>query len=184
MTEHNPAPSPSGHPLLSGPPTLTDIQQIFTVHYSLPPPHHDSASADKTRQGRVSPWTLGPARLISVTGHSHQLAPETLSPRARTAHTARTHTARTSSARRRPAGWRRRAIAWKQSEQPQPLHRPSTTAVLSHLASPCRTAPYALRRSAPCTRLTTPHAHHHTWKESPQPTRDGHHTTHTKLSVV
>eukprot|EP00964_Phaeocystis_antarctica_P150386 scaffold117780_cov39-Phaeocystis_antarctica.AAC.1 len=30
MTEHNPAPSPSGHPLLSGPPTLTDIHQIFT----------------------------------------------------------------------------------------------------------------------------------------------------------
>ena len=26
VTEHNPAPSPSGHPLLSGPPTLT----IFT----------------------------------------------------------------------------------------------------------------------------------------------------------
>ena len=31
MTEHNPAPSPSGHPLLSGPPTLTDIHQIFTL---------------------------------------------------------------------------------------------------------------------------------------------------------
>eukprot|EP00964_Phaeocystis_antarctica_P074410 scaffold45748_cov95-Phaeocystis_antarctica.AAC.1 len=31
MTEHNPAPSPSGHPLLSGPPTLTDIHQIFTT---------------------------------------------------------------------------------------------------------------------------------------------------------
>ena len=31
VTEHNPAPSPSGHPLLSGgPPTLTDIHQIFT----------------------------------------------------------------------------------------------------------------------------------------------------------
>ena len=30
MTEHNPAPSPSGHPLLSAPPTLTDIHQIFT----------------------------------------------------------------------------------------------------------------------------------------------------------
>ena len=28
MTEHNPAPSPSGHPLLSGPPTLNDIHQI------------------------------------------------------------------------------------------------------------------------------------------------------------
>eukprot|EP00964_Phaeocystis_antarctica_P066005 scaffold39862_cov66-Phaeocystis_antarctica.AAC.3 len=27
MTEHNPAPSRSGHPLLSGPPTLTDIHQ-------------------------------------------------------------------------------------------------------------------------------------------------------------
>eukprot|EP00964_Phaeocystis_antarctica_P079132 scaffold49265_cov71-Phaeocystis_antarctica.AAC.4 len=26
MTENNPAPSPSGHPLLSGPPTLTDIR--------------------------------------------------------------------------------------------------------------------------------------------------------------
>ena len=31
MTEHNPAPSPSGHPLLSGPPTVTNIHQIFTV---------------------------------------------------------------------------------------------------------------------------------------------------------
>ena len=27
MTEHNPAPSRSGHPLLSGPPTLSDIHQ-------------------------------------------------------------------------------------------------------------------------------------------------------------
>ena len=32
FTEHNPAPSPSGHPLLSGPPTLNDIHQIL---YSL-----------------------------------------------------------------------------------------------------------------------------------------------------
>ena len=31
VTEHNPAPSPSGHPLLSGPPTLNDIHQIFTT---------------------------------------------------------------------------------------------------------------------------------------------------------
>ena len=30
VDEHNPAPSPSGHPLLSGPPTLNDIHQIFT----------------------------------------------------------------------------------------------------------------------------------------------------------
>jgi hypothetical protein len=29
VTEHNPAPSPSGHPLLSGPPTLNDIHQII-----------------------------------------------------------------------------------------------------------------------------------------------------------
>ena len=29
MTEHNPALSPSGHPLLSGPPTLNHIHQIF-----------------------------------------------------------------------------------------------------------------------------------------------------------
>ena len=33
-TEYNPAPSPSGHPLLSGPPTLTDIHQIFTTKYA------------------------------------------------------------------------------------------------------------------------------------------------------
>jgi hypothetical protein len=32
VTEHNPAPSPSGHPLLSGPPTLNDIHQIFTIY--------------------------------------------------------------------------------------------------------------------------------------------------------
>jgi len=31
VTEHNPAPSPSGHPLLSGPPTLNDIHQILTT---------------------------------------------------------------------------------------------------------------------------------------------------------
>jgi len=35
VDEHNPAPSPSGHPLLSGPPTLNDIHQIFT-----PPPSY------------------------------------------------------------------------------------------------------------------------------------------------
>ena len=32
MTEHNPAPSPSSHPLLSGPPTLNDIHQNSDVH--------------------------------------------------------------------------------------------------------------------------------------------------------
>ena len=31
VTEHNPAPSPSGQPLLSGPPTETEIQQRFTA---------------------------------------------------------------------------------------------------------------------------------------------------------
>jgi hypothetical protein len=31
VTEHNPAPSPSGHPLLSGPPTFGGIHQIFTI---------------------------------------------------------------------------------------------------------------------------------------------------------
>jgi 2'-hydroxyisoflavone reductase len=31
VTEHNPAPSPCGHRLLSGPPTLNDIHQIFTI---------------------------------------------------------------------------------------------------------------------------------------------------------
>jgi hypothetical protein len=38
VDEHNPAPSPSGHPLLSGPPTLNDIHQIFTqcLHSLLP----------------------------------------------------------------------------------------------------------------------------------------------------
>ena len=30
VTEHNPAPSPSGHPLLSGPPTFNDIHQIYS----------------------------------------------------------------------------------------------------------------------------------------------------------
>ena len=30
MIENNPAPSPSGHPLLSGAPTTNDIHQIFT----------------------------------------------------------------------------------------------------------------------------------------------------------
>ena len=33
MTEHNPAPSPSSHPLLSCPPTVTDIHQIFTLFW-------------------------------------------------------------------------------------------------------------------------------------------------------
>ena len=32
MTKYNPAPSPSGHLLLSGPPTLNDIHQIFPRH--------------------------------------------------------------------------------------------------------------------------------------------------------
>ena len=32
-TEHNPGPSPSGHPLLSGPPTLTDIHQICSLEW-------------------------------------------------------------------------------------------------------------------------------------------------------
>ena len=31
VTKHNPAPSPSGHPLLSGPPTVTDIHQTFPL---------------------------------------------------------------------------------------------------------------------------------------------------------
>ena len=30
VTKHNPTPSPSGHPLLSGPPTVTEIHQTFT----------------------------------------------------------------------------------------------------------------------------------------------------------
>ena len=34
FTEHNPAPSPSGHPLLSGPPTLNDIHHIDGTRYS------------------------------------------------------------------------------------------------------------------------------------------------------
>jgi hypothetical protein len=53
-TEHNPAPSPSGHPLLSGPLTLNDIHQIFTrlVSYVCmrPAPH---------ASGEVAP-TLAP----------------------------------------------------------------------------------------------------------------------------
>ena len=36
MTEHNPAPSPPGHPLLSGPPTLNDIHQIFITRHNAP----------------------------------------------------------------------------------------------------------------------------------------------------
>ena len=31
VAELNPAPSPSGHPLLSGPPNFGDIPQIFTT---------------------------------------------------------------------------------------------------------------------------------------------------------
>eukprot|EP00964_Phaeocystis_antarctica_P132314 scaffold96375_cov65-Phaeocystis_antarctica.AAC.3 len=51
MTEYNPAPSPSGHPLLSGPPTLTDIHQIFTSYGSGEParawsPAWDAIAAD------------------------------------------------------------------------------------------------------------------------------------------
>ena len=33
MTKLNPSSSPSGPPLLSGPPTLTDIHQIFTLKW-------------------------------------------------------------------------------------------------------------------------------------------------------
>ena len=38
ITEHNPAPSPSGHPLLSGPPTGNDIHQMFTTGGCAPAP--------------------------------------------------------------------------------------------------------------------------------------------------
>eukprot|EP00964_Phaeocystis_antarctica_P003296 scaffold1753_cov90-Phaeocystis_antarctica.AAC.3 len=50
MTEHNPAPSPSGHPLLSGPPTLSDIHQIFTV--SIKPVRAPSKEAAATSPRR------------------------------------------------------------------------------------------------------------------------------------
>jgi hypothetical protein len=42
VTEHNPAPSPSGHPLLSGPPTLNDIHQIF-ISWGEPPEPREQA---------------------------------------------------------------------------------------------------------------------------------------------
>ena len=47
MTEYNPAPPPSGHPLLSGPPTLTDIHQIFTRRW--PPAPHSPAKVYRRR---------------------------------------------------------------------------------------------------------------------------------------
>jgi hypothetical protein len=55
VDEHNPAPSPSGHPLLSGPPTLNDIHQIFT-------------RGDKEPTGKIRPlenwwWTGSRLRL-------------------------------------------------------------------------------------------------------------------------
>merc|ERR1719272_727404 len=57
MTEHNPAPSPSGHPLLSGPPTFTDIHQIFTCMriYSAAGGSAAGYSAMRARSSEVSP---------------------------------------------------------------------------------------------------------------------------------
>ena len=54
MTEYNPAPSPSGHPLLSGPPTSNDIHQIFT------PKRFEAAAGGRT--GAFLPSCLPPSR--------------------------------------------------------------------------------------------------------------------------
>eukprot|EP00964_Phaeocystis_antarctica_P136712 scaffold101175_cov45-Phaeocystis_antarctica.AAC.1 len=60
MTQHNPAPSPSGHPLLSGPPTLSDIHRIFT------------------RLGSSclwsEPWGLFPRETVAPSGSTKSLA--------------------------------------------------------------------------------------------------------------
>ena len=61
MTEHNPAPSPSGHPLLSGPPTLTDIHQIFTRFSS----GHVLASREDGRRGSHDDWARAEGALVA-----------------------------------------------------------------------------------------------------------------------
>eukprot|EP00964_Phaeocystis_antarctica_P001174 scaffold635_cov53-Phaeocystis_antarctica.AAC.4 len=58
MTEYNPAPSPSGcHPLLSGPPTLTDIHQIFTLHR--PPSYPSRLEYHRNRDAQALPAAMG-----------------------------------------------------------------------------------------------------------------------------
>jgi hypothetical protein len=54
VTEHNPAPSPSGHPLLSGPPS--DIHQIFTLARP-----HANTFGDVRRPSHVSCRAAGRA---------------------------------------------------------------------------------------------------------------------------
>jgi len=74
VTEHNPAPSPSGHPLLSGgPPTLTDIHQIFTF---------------------AGPWILGLTRPSSAVSPP---PPTLLAPSWYRKRTMRSHTIRAAA---------------------------------------------------------------------------------------
>ena len=59
VTEHNPAPSPSGHPLLSGPPRY--IHQIFT-----PPPRRTHSACDGRRASSVAASPAPTLRLLST----------------------------------------------------------------------------------------------------------------------
>ena len=71
MTEYNPAPSPSGHPLLSGPPTSNDIHQIFTGSTRATGQHH-SMGGWVTPQQPSKEKTSGPARyfwLLYIVAH-------------------------------------------------------------------------------------------------------------------
>ena len=67
MTKYNPAPSPSGHPLLSGPPTLNDIHHVFTTSILNTPGRDGALLADS----RTAPCTGD-----SGMDHEHELAEE------------------------------------------------------------------------------------------------------------
>jgi len=67
VAELNPAPSPSGHPLLSGPPNFGDIPQIFTTCF---PKLRSALLARKMVWAWLAPPRL--ARLVRGLGGAHQ----------------------------------------------------------------------------------------------------------------
>ena len=67
VAELNPAPSPSGHPLLSGPPNFGDIPQIFTTCF---PKLRSALLAHEMVWAWLAPPRL--ARLVRGLGGAHQ----------------------------------------------------------------------------------------------------------------